>query len=141
MRPRTERSLPRRQRSRGHGRTISWLRGDSVPLEARGDAQPAQPVSRGHRDGRPEPGARAYAPSVSSSAPSKRPGMGALPYDGGTTFRVWAPHADAVFVTGTFDDWAGDRTPLAQDGDRTTGTWSADVPGVEVGAEYRFTIR
>ena len=67
--------------------------------------------------------------------------MGALPYDGGTTFRVWAPHADAVFVTGTFDDWAGDRTPLTQDGDRTTGTWSADVPRVEVGAEYRFTIR
>ena len=67
--------------------------------------------------------------------------MGALPYAGGTTFRVWAPHADAVFVTGTFDGWAGDRTPLTQDGDRTTGTWSADVPSVEVGAEYRFTIR
>ena len=41
--------------------------------------------------------------------------MGALPYDGGTTFRVWAPHADAVFVTGTFDDWAGDRTPLTHE--------------------------
>ena len=39
--------------------------------------------------------------------------MGAIPYDGGTTFRVWAPHAQAVFVTGTFDDWAMDATPLA----------------------------
>ena len=74
-------------------------------------------------------------------APSKRPGMGAVPHRGGTSFRVWAPHATAVFVTGTFDDWAGDQTALARDGDGTSGTWSADVAGVEPGAEYRFTIR
>ena len=67
--------------------------------------------------------------------------MGALPHRDGTTFRVWAPHATAVFVTGTFDDWAGDRTSLEADGDGTGGTWSADVPGVIPGAEYRFTIR
>ena len=67
--------------------------------------------------------------------------MGAVPHPGGTTFRVWAPHAGAVFVTGTFDGWAMDRTPLARDGDGTTGTWSADVAGVKPGAEYRFTIR
>ena len=67
--------------------------------------------------------------------------MGAIPYPGGTTFRVWAPHADAVFVTGTFDDWAGDRTALGRDGDGSTGTWSTDVAGVEPGAEYKFTIR
>ena len=67
--------------------------------------------------------------------------MGALPYPGGTTFRVWAPHADAVFVTGTFDDWAGTTSELAPDGDGSSGTWSADVPGVDPGAEYRFTIR
>ncbi len=56
-------------------------------------------------------------------------------------FRVWAPHAQAVFVTGTFDDWATDRTALARDGDGTSGTWSADVAGVRPGDEYRFTIR
>ena len=50
-------------------------------------------------------------------------------------------HADAVFVTGTFDDWAGDRIALGRDSDGTTGTWSADVEGVEPGAEYRYTIR
>jgi 1,4-alpha-glucan branching enzyme len=38
--------------------------------------------------------------------------MGSVPHPDGTSFRVWAPHADAVFVTGTFDDWAGDRTAL-----------------------------
>ena len=67
--------------------------------------------------------------------------MGALPFDGGTTFRVWAPHAEAVFVTGTFDDWAGDRHALARDANGKSGTWSADVEGVAAGAEYRFTIR
>ena len=67
--------------------------------------------------------------------------MGALPFPGGTTFRVWAPHAQVVFVTGTFDDWAGTRIALAPDGDGSGGTWSADVPGVEPGAEYRYTIR
>ena len=67
--------------------------------------------------------------------------MGAIPHADGTSFRVWAPHAEAVFVTGTFDDWAGDRTALAPDADGSSGTWSADVPGVAPGAEYRFTIR
>lgn len=76
-----------------------------------------------------------------SAAPSTRPGMGALPFVGGTTFRVWAPHAVAAFVTGSFDDWAGDRTELRPDGDGSSGTWSADIDSVEPGAEYRFTIR
>lgn len=67
--------------------------------------------------------------------------MGAIPFDGGTTFRVWAPHAHAVFVTGTFDGWAQDETPLARDGDGSSGSWSADVPDVGPGTEYRFTIR
>jgi 1,4-alpha-glucan branching enzyme len=67
--------------------------------------------------------------------------MGAIPHGDGTSFRVWAPHAQAVFVTGPFDEWAGDRTALGRDGDGSAGTWSADVPGVEPGAEYRFTIR
>ncbi len=74
-------------------------------------------------------------------APSPQAGMGAVPFADGTTFRVWAPHADAVFVTGTFDGWAGATTELARDGDGTGGTWSAHVEGVKPGAEYRFTIR
>ena len=67
--------------------------------------------------------------------------MGAIPYPDGTTFRVWAPHAEAVFVTGSFDDWVGDRTALGREGDGSGGIWSADVAGVAPGAEYRFTIR
>ncbi|MEO6206594.1 MAG: alpha-amylase family glycosyl hydrolase [Candidatus Limnocylindrales bacterium] len=67
--------------------------------------------------------------------------MGAIPSRGGTTFRVWAPHAHAVFVTGTFDDWAGASTALARDDDGASDTWSAHVDEVGPGAEYRFTIR
>jgi 1,4-alpha-glucan branching enzyme len=34
----------------------------------------------------------------------------------------WAPHADAVFVIGSFNDWAEDAAPIArEDG----GTWYA----------------
>lgn len=67
--------------------------------------------------------------------------MGAIPGHGGTAFRVWAPHAQAVFVTGTFDDWATDKTALQRDDDGASDTWSADVPGAAPGDEYRFTIR
>src|SRR3954468_2630261 len=72
---------------------------------------------------------------------STAPGMGAIPDADGTMFRVWAPHADAVFVTGEFDGWAHDRTALARDGDGTSGSWSGHVSGVRAGMEYRFTIR
>ena len=67
--------------------------------------------------------------------------MGALPYGSGTTFRVWAPHAQSVVVAGSWDDWAPEATALARDGDGSSGTWSADVEGVEPGTEYRFRLR
>jgi len=67
--------------------------------------------------------------------------MGAVAHDGGTMFRIWAPHAEAVFVTGTFDDWAGTRHPLGRDGDGSTGSWSTDVEDVIPGDEYKFIVR
>jgi 1,4-alpha-glucan branching enzyme len=65
--------------------------------------------------------------------------MGAVPYPGGTTFRVWAPHALGVSVTGSFTAWSA-GVALARDGDGSSGTWSTDVPDVGPGVEYRFTI-
>ena len=56
---------------------------------------------------------------------------------------MWAPHADSVAVTGTFNDWSGEGTSLARDPagpDGWSGTWSADIPGVSVGAEYRYLL-
>ncbi|HET7030857.1 MAG TPA: alpha-amylase family glycosyl hydrolase [Candidatus Limnocylindrales bacterium] len=71
--------------------------------------------------------------------PSRRPGLGALPFDGGTTFRVWAPHATAVQVIGSFNDWDDGQDPLARDpGDG--GTWSADIEAAAPGDEYKFRL-
>jgi 1,4-alpha-glucan branching enzyme len=71
--------------------------------------------------------------------PSTRDGLGAIPFDGGTTFRVWAPNATAIHVIGSFNDWDEARDPLARDpGDG--GTWSADVAAARPGDEYRFLL-
>jgi 1,4-alpha-glucan branching enzyme len=71
------------------------------------------------------------------AVPAQHPGMGAIPYDGGVTFRLWAPHADGVLVTGEFNDWSKTATPLICDGD---GYWSADVPEAKAGQQYKFII-
>jgi 1,4-alpha-glucan branching enzyme len=70
--------------------------------------------------------------------PSKRSGMGAIIYHGGVTFRVWAPFADAVSVTGDFNDWSADVHPLASEG---SGYWSVDVDGAGDGDGYKFVVR
>ena len=70
--------------------------------------------------------------------PSSRVGMGAVPHRGGVTFRVWAPFADAVAVSGDFNGWSTTADPLASEGN---GYWSADVSAVVKGSQYRFVIR
>ncbi len=76
-------------------------------------------------------------PRSSAPTPASHSGMGAIPYQGGTTFRVWAPNASAVSVIGDFNGWAADATPLASEAD---GFWSADVPNVADGAAYRYRL-
>jgi 1,4-alpha-glucan branching enzyme len=71
-------------------------------------------------------------------APSSFPGMGALPHNGGCTFRVWAPNAEAVHVTGIAAPLDQAR-PMARE-PSNGAYWSCFVPGVQVGAEYRFRI-
>ena len=58
------------------------------------------------------------------------PGMGAIVHDGGTAFRVWAPHADKVFLTGSFNDWSDDREPMAPE---PGGFWYADLEHAAIG--------
>lgn len=74
---------------------------------------------------------------TAATPPAEHPGMGAIPYGGGITFRVWAPNAADVFVIGEFNAWSKRANPLAHDGD---GYWSADVPGAKAGQQYRFII-
>ena len=64
-------------------------------------------------------------------------GMGAIPGPKGVTFRVWAPHAEKVYVTGTFNDWSETSTPLVKE---ENGCWSADVAEAKTGDEYRYWI-
>ena len=66
---------------------------------------------------------------------SSKPGMGAIPYDGGTTFRVWAPNAAQVYVAGDFNGWQ--PTEL---GNEFNGNFSADIAGAKPGQQYKFLI-
>jgi 1,4-alpha-glucan branching enzyme len=68
--------------------------------------------------------------------PSWRGGMGAIPYDGGTTFRVWAPHAQRVQVVGEFSNWHA--VELARE---PSGNFSRDVPGAWNGHQYQYVIQ
>jgi len=61
-------------------------------------------------------------------------GMGAIVAGDGVGFRVWAPHADAVEVSGPFTQ-AG--IALASEND---GYWYGFAEGARAGQQYRFTI-
>jgi 1,4-alpha-glucan branching enzyme len=63
--------------------------------------------------------------------------MGAVVQDGGVKFRVWAPNAKGVYVTGDFNKWSDTSAPLERGDD---GVWSGLVPGALAGQEYRFSI-
>jgi 1,4-alpha-glucan branching enzyme len=64
--------------------------------------------------------------------------MGAMVCETGTDFRVWAPNAEAVFVTGSFNEWADPGVELvAEDG----GNWSVFVPGAKAGDHYKFRLQ
>ncbi len=62
--------------------------------------------------------------------------MGATPYNGGVTFRLWAPFASDVQVQGDFNNWKP-GTPLFSEGN---GYWSADLPGAMVGQQYNYLL-
>ncbi len=62
---------------------------------------------------------------------------GAVPYETGTTFRVWAPNASSVTVAGSFNSWSSTTNPLI---DEENGWWSTDVTGANLFDQYRFVI-
>jgi len=57
----------------------------------------------------------------------------------GTTFRVWAPNAEAVSVVGEFNDWRPEVHKLRSLGD--SGIWEATVSEAALHQLYRFAIR
>ena len=68
-------------------------------------------------------------------AATKTDAMGATVSDTGVSFRVWAPHADSVSVTGFFNDWT-----LAAMTPEEHGNWFIDIPKAKVGDEYKFVL-
>lgn len=72
------------------------------------------------------------------STPAYVTGMGALPQPKGVAFRVWAPHATAVAVAGTFTKWKPKKAvPLTHEGN---GYWFGVAPKAAPGDEYRFVL-
>ena len=78
------------------------------------------------------PAAHPIAPAAAGHT-----GMGAIPYPGGVTFRVWSMFADSVSVSGEFNSWTS--TPMAPDAPGSN-YWSVDVPGAAVGQPYKFVL-
>ena len=72
-----------------------------------------------------------------SKRPSLKAGMGPIAHEKGTTFRVWAPNAQEVYVLGEFNDWSETANPLTHEGD---GYWATDVAGAKPGQEYKYLL-
>ncbi len=64
--------------------------------------------------------------------------LGAHAAEGGVTFSVWAPDADAVSVIGDWNGWDAGSDPLQPMG--VSGVWAGHVRGLRAGALYKFSI-
>ena len=58
----------------------------------------------------------------------------------GVCFDVWAPHAAQVFVIGDFNDWNETSHEMKRVKPETMGVYELFIPGVELGAMYKFLI-
>src|SRR5688572_9777075 len=65
--------------------------------------------------------------------------MGGNLVGGGATFRVWAPRARRVHVTGDFNGEARDEGSLLLK-NAQTGHWTGFVPGAKDGDRYKFHV-
>lgn len=57
----------------------------------------------------------------------------------GVAFAVWAPNARAVRVVGDFNFWDGTGSAMRSLG--VSGVWEIFIPGVGVGARYKYEIQ
>ena len=68
--------------------------------------------------------------------------LGAHPrhHDGmtGVSFAVWAPNAKAVRVVGDWNFWDGRVHAMRSLG--SSGVWELFIPGVPIGAHYKFEL-
>jgi 1,4-alpha-glucan branching enzyme len=66
---------------------------------------------------------------------SSKKDVGAVIRKDGVSFRVWAPFAKGVGVTGVFNNWS--PTPMQPEND---GYWSVEIEGALPGQEYKFLL-
>jgi len=64
--------------------------------------------------------------------------MGANLVAGGATFRVWAPRAQTVYISGDFNGWEQEQSTQLVKND--AGYWAGFVPGVKDGEHYKFFV-
>ena len=64
-------------------------------------------------------------------------GMGSIHENGKTTFRVWAPNADSIFVVGDFNEWNEDALELQSE---ENGYWAAAIENTHEGQQYKYVI-
>ncbi|WP_298528896.1 alpha-amylase family glycosyl hydrolase [uncultured Christiangramia sp.] len=67
----------------------------------------------------------------------RSPGMGCIIDEGLTTFRVWAPNAEKIFVTGTFNEWNAEDLELEHE---ENGYWAGTTDKAKQGDEYKYVI-
>ncbi|WP_034919911.1 alpha-amylase family glycosyl hydrolase [Gillisia sp. CAL575] len=65
-------------------------------------------------------------------------GMGSVMEDSQTTFRVWAPNADMVYVTGDFNNWSDDDFELVKE---DNGYWAGATDLAKERDEYKYLIK
>ena len=56
----------------------------------------------------------------------------------GMYFAVWAPHAKAVHLTGDFNGWSPESTPMVSIAQ--SGIWECFYPGMKTGELYKFAV-
>src|SRR5438876_1143206 len=56
-----------------------------------------------------------------------------------TNFATWGPKALAISVIGDFNNWRRDAHPMLLR-HRELGVWECFVPGIHIGAQYKFAI-
>ncbi len=56
----------------------------------------------------------------------------------GTSFSVWAPHAQAVRVVGDFNSWDGTQHAMRRLDDN--GVWEIFIPALDPGTTYKFEL-
>ena len=63
--------------------------------------------------------------------------FGAHPTENGAVFRVWAPKAKGVSVTGEFNCWNEESHPMTEIAD---GIWEAQISGIKQFDAYKYAV-